>query len=317
MGHGFHRQRGVAIITALLVVAVVATVAASLGFDQELWLRQAQNLLDRAQAESTRRAALDWAALILSEDARDNATDDLSEAWAQALPPLPAEGGLVVGRISDAQGRFNLNNVLRQGAPSAEDIALLERLLQSQGLPPGLADAVVDWIDADGTPRPGGAEDVDYLSTRTPYRTANQLLQSVGELRLIRGFDTETVERLRPYVTVLPQETAININTAPSAVLAAMLPELAAPELEQLIAKREEQPFAKTGDLATRLPADAAPPKVPFDVKSAYFEVTIDTRYGRLQRRALALLYRQGAEAISPVWQAQQLIVAPAPEGEG
>lgn len=311
------RQRGVAIITALVVVAVVVTIAAALGLEQELWLRQTQNLVDRAQAEATRRAALEWSALILREDAKDNTTDDLKQAWAQALPPLPAEGGLVAGSISDAQGRFNLNNVLRQGQPSAEDIALLQRLLESQGLPAGLADAVVDWVDADNTARAGSAEDVDYLSSERPYRAANQTLQSVGELRLIRGFDAAAVERLRPYVTALPQETAININTAPAPVLAAMMPELAGAELEQLLAEREERPFAKASDLAARLPADAAPPKVPYDVKSAYFEVTVDTRYGRLQRRVLALLHRQSAEAITLVWQAQQLLLPPASEKGG
>lgn len=311
------QQRGVAIITALVVVAVVATIAAALGLGQELWLRQTQNLADRAQAEATRRAALEWSALILREDAKDNTTDDLSQAWAQALPPLPAEGGLVAGNIHDAQGRFNLNNVLRQGQPSTEDIALFQRLLESQGLPAGLADAVVDWVDADSTPRAGSAEDVDYLSTERPYRAANQALQSVGELRLIRGFDAAAVERLRPYITALPQETAININTAPVPVLAAMMPELAAAELERLVAEREERPFDKASDLTARLPADAAPPKVPYDVKSAYFEVTIDTRYGRLQRRVLALIHRQSAETITPLWQAQQLLLAPVSEGGG
>lgn len=310
-------QHGVAIITALVVVAVVATLAAALGLEQELWLRQTQNLVDRAQAEATRRAAIEWSALILREDARDNATDDLSQAWAQALPPLPAEGGLVAGKIRDAQGSFNLNNVLRQGKPSTEDIALLQRLLESQGLPAGLADAVVDWMDADNAPRPGSAEDVDYLSTEKPYRAANQALQSVGELRLIRGFDAAALERLRPYITVLPEETAININTAPAPVLAAMMPELARVELERLIAEREERPFAKASDLAARLPTDAAPPKVPYDVKSAYFEVTVDTRYGQLQRRALALLHRQSADVITPLWQAQQLLLAPASEKGG
>ena len=156
------RQRGLAIVTALLVVAIVATSAAFLSLGQQVWLRQAQNLSDRAQAETVRSGALEWAAIILTEDAKDNATDDLTEAWAQDIPPLPAESGLVTGRIVDAQGQYNLNNLVRRGQISNDDVAVFQRLLVSQELAAELADSVVDWLDTDANTQPSGAEDIDY-----------------------------------------------------------------------------------------------------------------------------------------------------------
>src|SRR3989344_3689590 len=182
------RQRGLALITAMLVVAIAATTAAYLAFDQQLWLRQSENLSDRAQADVVRAGAMEWAVTILAKDAKDSKSDDLTEDWAKDLPPLAVEGGQVVGKIRDAQGKFNINNLMREGKPSPPDIGAFRHLLESLDLNPDLTDAVLDWIDADSDTRAAGAEDVDYLILQTPYRTANQPLQSVEELRLVRGF---------------------------------------------------------------------------------------------------------------------------------
>lgn len=303
------RQGGIAVITAMFIVAIVATVAAFLALGQQLWLRQSQNLADRAQAEAVRRGALEWAAIILTEDAKDNSTDDLAEPWALALPPLPAEGGLVTGNISDAQARFNLNNLLREDNVSAEHLSVFQRLLESQDLPRELAESLVDWLDVNNRVQPNGAEDLDYLNLEPPYRSANQPLQSVGELRLVKGFDAKAVATLRPFVTALPEATAININTAPPAVFSALFTDLSPSEAEELIAEREGKPFKKKSGLKERLPSDVALPKVPYDVKSAYFEVTVDTLFGRLQRRTRALLYRPAEAAVKILWQQRQLLV--------
>lgn len=314
--HWSRTQTGVAMVTALLIVAIATSAAAFISLGQQVWLRQAQNLFDGAQAKAVRSGALDWAAIILAEDAKDNTTDDLTQPWAQPLPPLPAEGGLVTGRIIDAQGRFNLNNVVRNGNPSTEDIAVLQRLLDAHDLPRELADTLVDWLDADSQTQPNGAEDIDYLSTEQPYRAANQRLQTVQELRLIKGFDAKAVDLLRPFVTALPQATAININTAEPVVFGAMFVDLSLSEAEDLLAQRKENPFKDTSELKAQLPPDVAPPKVPYDVKSAYFEVTIDSLFGRLQRRTQALLHRPAKGSVQVLWQQQQLLITATDDGD-
>jgi general secretion pathway protein K len=304
----FSRQRGLALITAVLVVAIVATVAAYLALGQQVWLRQTQNLADRAQSESLRQAALDWIALLLARDAQQNKVDDLGELWAKQLPPLPAEGGLIAVSISDAQGLFNLNNLLRNGNPSPPDITVFQHLLTALGLDSNLYGALIDWMDANSDLSPGGAEDVDYLALPHPYRAANQPLTSVDELRLVRGFTPDVVEKLRPYVTVLPQPTSININTAVDQVMAAMFTNLPASALQPLLQNRISQPFTDNSQLMQRLPAGTPPPQAAYGVNTSYFLVTLDVRVGGLQRRSEALIFRPYGKPATVVWHRQNVL---------
>jgi general secretion pathway protein K len=303
------RQKGLALITAMLVVAIAATTAAYLSLDQQIWLRQAQNLSDRAQAEVVRVAALEWAIIILVKDVKDNPkSDDLTENWAKPLPPLAVEGGQVTGLITDAQGLFNLNNLVRNGKPSAPDIGIFQHLLLSFSIDPNLTDAVVDWIDTDSNTLPYGAEDLDYLQMKTPYRAANQPMQSVDELRLVRGYTPEIVEKLRPWITALPQPTEINVNTAPKEVLSALFYTLPAPAIEQIVSQR---PYKDQAELAKKIQELAAGKEIPpafYGVKSSCFEVTVETRFGRYQRTTQALIQRGADDSSSRVlWHRQRL----------
>jgi general secretion pathway protein K len=303
----FH-QRGLALITAMLVVAVAATTAAYLGLDQQIWQRQSENLTDRAQAEVVRAGALEWVITILAKDANESSSDNLTEDWARKLPPIPVEGGLVTGQIIDAQSKFNLNNLVRNNQPSPPDIGTFQHLLKTLLLDPNLSDSVIDWIDSDSNARPAGAEDIDYLQMKTPYRAANQPLQSVEELRLIRGFTPEIIEKLLPWVTALPQPTEINVNTAPQEILAAVFYTLPASAVEELY---QQRPYKDQEKLTTKLQELAGGktlPPVHIGVKSSYFEITLETLFGRYQRTTQALILR-GAdkEALHTLWHSQRL----------
>lgn len=301
-------QRGIALVTAVLIVAIVSTLAAYMGLGLHVRLRQAQNLADRTQADAVAKAVYQWAAVVLDQDARQEKIprDDLTEEWAVTLPPIPVEGGAVQGRIVDAQGRFNLNNLVRANAPSQPDIGVFRRLLQAQGLNPGLTEAVVDWIDSDSQTRPSGAEDTEYLQLESPYRAANRRLESVDELRLIRGFEAEAVQKLKPYVIALPAATAININTAPPAVLSALFANLPVSAAEQIAAARAKAPFSSVAELSARAGGQAPVDQIDLAVKSSYFIVVAETRFGRLERRSEALIFRSadGKQAARVLWQA-------------
>jgi len=295
-----HHQQGLALITAVLVVAIVATVATTLALGEQVWFRQAQNMTNRAQAESLRKGALNYAAILLARD--DAKIDHLGEPWAKPLPPLPVEDGMIAFTVSDAQGRFNLNNLVRNGQPSTPDIAMFQRLLISQKFDPGLSATLLDWLDTGSdVTLPGGAEDIEYLSLPQPYRSANQLLTSVDELRLVKGFTAKVVKELRPYVTALPYSTPVNVNTAPEQVLAA-LTNLSVAALQPVIEIRKKQPFDEVGKFLAQLPAGTTCPANLCDIKTGYFLVTIDIRYGRLQRQTEAMIERGSGKPATVLW---------------
>ena len=296
-----HHQQGLALITAVLVVAIVATVATTLALGEQVWFRQAQNMNNRAQAESLRRGALNYAAILLARD--DAKIDHLGEEWAKPAQ-LPVEDGMIAFAVQDAQGRFNLNNLVQKSAPSKPDIELFKRLLTSQGIDPGLSEALLDWLDTDGTVSSGGAEDIEYLSLPQPYRSANQLLQSVDELRLVKGFTAKAVEKLRPFVTALPTTpTTVNVNTAPAEVLAALFTNLPATVLRPLLDSRINNPYTELKQFTDKLPVGTSslPPNM-CDIKTGHFLVTIDIRYGRLQRRTEGLIERAGGKPAKVLW---------------
>lgn len=299
-------QRGVALVTAVMIVAIVAAVAVKIAFAHQIWFRQMENVADRGATDLLRRGALHWASVALLEDAAQNSIDHLGETWAQRLPTLPVDGGAIKVSIEDAQGRFNLNNLVQNNVKSQTDFDVFWRLLQNLKLDPNLANAVVDWIDADNVTSPGGAEDIDYLNLKTPYRAANQPMVSVEELRLVRGFDAKTVQLLLPFVTVLPAaagRTAINVNTASPELIAAVANRDLAWAQRQ-VENRLDTPWKNPGDFTKLVqPAGTAQGQAQsqsisslVDVKTDFFLITLDTSIGRHQRTTVALMQRQGKE---------------------
>ncbi|MHB8536220.1 MAG: type II secretion system minor pseudopilin GspK [Sulfuricaulis sp.] len=301
------RERGVALITAMLVVAIAATVAAYVSLDQQVWLRQAQNLSDRAQAEVVRAAAEEWAITLLDKDAKNRTDDDLTQNWAKGLPPIPVEGGQLTGQIMDAQGRFNINNLVLRN--SASDKGVFRNLLEAQSIDPNLINAVMDWIDPDSDSRtPDGAEDIDYLQLPTPYRTANQPMQSVDELRLVHGFTPAMVEKLRPFLTALPQATSINVNTAPPEVLSALF-SLPVSAIDPIISGR---PYKSASEIATKVqPLLGSGTQMPqaetYGTASSYFYVNVDTLFGRYRGTTQTLIKRTPGATSQVLWHSRRL----------
>jgi len=196
-----------------------------------------------------RRGALHWASSRCSRTRRRIRSDHLGENWAMALPTLPVEGGAIKVSIEDAQARFNLNSA---GDPAS--LRVLQRLLQMLRLDPQLANAVADWIDPDSEVRAGGAEDIDYLNLNPPYRAANRPMASVDELRLVRGFDAQTVRTLLPFVTVLPVATnTINVIPASPLMLAALVDRLDLPTAQRIADARVGKPFNSAGEFNSKL----------------------------------------------------------------
>jgi general secretion pathway protein K len=298
-----HAERGFAVVMAMLVVALAASVAGFMAWQQSLWVRQAENLSNLVQAEAIARAAGRWAQMALIEDARTTTNDHLGELWATALPAIPVEHGSATIRIVDLQGRFNVNNLVQGGKASAPDVAAFRRLLELAGIAPDLANAVVDWIDADSDPSfPGGAEDIDYLAMRPPYRAANRPLIDIGELARVKGFDAAALAKLAPFVAALPAPSALNLNTAPAEVLSAVIPKMGLVEAQGMVASRRDRPFLDANDVKKRLP-ELDLPQERFGVSSQYFLAAASARFDRATVAYDMLIARPSPGRAQLVWQ--------------
>jgi general secretion pathway protein K len=243
-------QRGVALVTAMIVVAIGTMIAVNLMWQGTLDLRRAEAALAADQGLMYVQGAEAWAADILRQDLVDSPeSDHHGEQWAIELPPLPVDGGTIVGRLEDLHGRFNLNNLV--GADGRENELArrqFERLLASVEVDPALAGAVVDWLDPDTEMHfPTGGEDVAYSDGDPPYRTANSMITSPSELMAIEGFDREGYRNLAPYVTVLPTGTKLNVNTASDVVLASLSDDIDIGTAGALVEQRADEEFIDIG----------------------------------------------------------------------
>lgn len=301
------QQRGVAIITAVAIAAMVASLATAMAWRFDLWFRQVENQRDLAQARIVARAAVDLARLTLQDDARRAGSADHSgEPWAIPIPNLPVEQGTAGGKIADAQGLFNVNNLIRNGAVSEPDVAAFRRLLESLNLAPELAEALLDWMDADEETRfPGGAEDQYYL--QLGYRAANQPLLDLSDLVRVKGFDAETIKRLQPFIVALPQATAVNINFAPPEVVAALTPGLSAESAKAVLGKGSRS-YTTLATFSAQLPT-AVGETVSVErlgVTSRYYYTDVDARFGRVSVAYRALVERNDQRVPRVVWMRRQ-----------
>jgi general secretion pathway protein K len=285
-------QRGVALITAMLVVALAATAAVAMVSRQQYDIRRTGNLLQAEQAYLYMQGIEDWAGQILLRDLMSNNVDHTGEEWATILPPIPIDGGQLAGSIEELQGRFNLNDLVNNNVQDGEAVARFRRLLAALGLNAELAMVVVDWLDPDIDPTfPDGAEDDSYLQGERPYRTANAPLVSISEVRLLKGMNevldpekNETVyDRLAGHVCVLPTRVPINVNTATVPVLMSLAEGLTETDAEALLAGRGDEGYA---DVNAFLQADALAGRVvpsgSIGVASNYFMVTSQVMFGRI-----------------------------------
>lgn len=301
-----HAGRGAAIVMAMLLAALAATIAATLLWQQQRWLNEHAHRRDQVQAQALAMAGVQWARQIVHDYAA-GAIVHLGQPWALKLPSLPIENGSIGGYIVDAQGRINVNNIAGVPAAPGPTRAALQRLFASLALPPSLLNAIGDWVDADDrVSEPGGAEDAWYLSQSPPGLAANAAVRRVAELLGVRGADPGLLSRALPFVSALDPPTAVNVNTAAPEVLAAVVTGLDAAGAAALAAARATAPFASVADFRARLPRpDLVVDETLLDVKSDWFEVTIEARQGATLARARALLKRTPAANAWPivVWQ--------------
>lgn len=306
------RQRGAALVMAMLVMALAAVAAAALLTRMDDWLQAVARRHERAQTLELARGGIAYGRAVLTEDARNSGIDHGEEGWARRLPTFAAEGGELAGEIEDLQGRFNLNNLVEDGKIDEAALAEYRRLLGFLDLDPPRAETLLqslaDWLDGDDRTRPGGGEHAYYQSLSPPRPAGNRPLERLEDLLRIKDYDPALLRLLAPHVTVLPLRSAINVNTAPPAVLAAVVPGLTLAEARALAAARRPAWFRDEADFRSRLPRQDLPVGANrLSVASSFFLIRSRARFGAVDARIEALVdRRRGGGFPEVIWQSEQ-----------
>lgn len=290
------RSGGVALISVLLVVAVLLTVVTNLMTRHSLVISQNQNTFEQNQALQYALGAETLARQVLYEDfvTGEQEVDHLQEIWAQPVFPFDLdEGGYLEAQVRDLQGCFNLNNVVGSLTSNASDAGpadQLKRLFINVGLQPQLADAWKDWIDDDEVVTGFGAEDSEYLLAEIPHRTANIRVANTSELSLMPNMSVEERALIQPEVCVLPDSgTPLNVNTAQAHALAALDAVLAPGTLSRLTESPRQ--YKSVTDFLNDYP-DFQRVQGQLAVASEYFAVHAIAQVGDTSVTLLSRLHR-------------------------
>lgn len=221
-------RRGLALISALLIVSLAGILAATRMFHLQLESQSSRALIENARARQITLGIEELAIEMLANDALDSDTDHFGEAWARGMGAISVGATRVQGTIEDMQGRFNLNSLVTlQGTPDVIAVNQFRRLLRVLQLDESIAGKVLDWIDADNLPQASdGAEDEAYTRLAPPYQAPNRPMEDVSELMAVEGVDAETWRILAPHITALPVTGApvsVNVNTASEEVLLSLM----------------------------------------------------------------------------------------------
>jgi general secretion pathway protein K len=300
------RERGVILISVMVLVALAAVVAAGLFFDTAMLARRSAATFSMEQALLLGQGAESLAAYALADD--QNSIDAPHETWAQPYGPVEVapEVGLEA-QVTDQQARFNLNSLVKaDGSRDENAYKVMMRLLQMLELDVGWADKMVDWIDPDVTPQSSGGEDSLYLSQDPPHRTANLPVTSTSELMQMPGFTREMYLRLAPFVAALPPSVrVINVCTARGVVLDALF------TLNGDTGHSEYAPLDNSGELAKRrvdgcfprqgvLAPEGGAMKDFTSEASSWFRLQTWVRIGTAEFALYSLMYRANGQ-VRPV----------------
>jgi general secretion pathway protein K len=300
------QQRGVAVITALLLTTLAITIVASLFWQQQVQVRSMENQRLQLQAKWILRGALDWARLILREDGKFSNVDFLGEAWAVPLAETRLDDYIEKGRtdanssdaalsgsIIDAQARYNLANLSSNGMIKPREVAVFARLLTNLRLPANLAQTVADTI---ATTQKNTATAGDSSGGSGPDKPQPAPLTQVDDLLAVPGFSVEVFDALKDFVIILPRPTPVNVNTASAEVLAARLDPLTLSDAAALLTSRQQAYFRDASDFLQRLPGRQLNPAVgEIAVTTNYFIVNGKVRLDRAGQEIRALVERSAA----------------------
>ena len=299
------QQRGIALITILVMVALATILAATIVKRQANTAENTAYLMRQNQSLMYAKSAEAFFSELLVDDAENAADiDHLQENWAKPMPAFPVEDGFVSGTIQDESGKFNLNSLVNaDGTPNLPAKIWFEKLLLRVGLQEKLSEAVIDWQDPDDQTIGGMGAEANYYQGLSPsYLPANTKFHHVEELKLVRGFEGKKYLQIADYVTTAPNtDSKLNINTASAVLLASLDPKLEVNAVQQVIQQRQAnlQYFSNVSELWTIEPFAQVSNEVRTElndllgVQSNYFKARIEVILSERKRQFSSDLVRK------------------------
>ena len=311
-------SRGAALVIVLFIVALAAILAVEMSANLMVQVQRSTNLQSQQQAKWYAYGAEELAIKGLIQSKKDDpGKTTLAQPWAkQGDVKYPVENGTLSGQLTDLQACLNLNALGVEPDPNSTNktnpahkalFAILENIedLPSDESEEGMADSVFDWLDKNSITYRSGAEEGEYLSRQFPYMTANSLFASVSELRLIKGFNPLVMEKVLPYVCVIPGSTllSINVNTVTeeqALLLSGLIDELSVSGAQAVIAARPENGFDNIEEFFESVKQQGgknikAVEKL-FSLKSEYFKLQTQAKFVDLRFSMTTLLYASNGE---------------------
>jgi general secretion pathway protein K len=288
-------SQGVALVSVLLIVAVLLAITTRLLASHNLVINQSANTFEQDQALQYVLGAEVMARQALFDDFTNSGpeSDHSNEVWAQSILPFDLdEGGYLEAQLTDLNGCFNLNSVL--AGDGTAGMQRLKTLLDNLGISNQMADVWKDWVDGDQEVTGFGAEDNEYLSAESPYRSASQMVTHISELYLLRDMTQEQVELLMPHVCLLAEpDSKINVNTANALTLSALHPDFTPATVEPIVA--EERDFRDVSEFLS-VYEEFRPVADSLSVRSEYFQLHAQAQVGNTSITLLSLLYRDPSD---------------------
>jgi general secretion pathway protein K len=318
------RQRGIALLVAILLVALGTMIAAAIAYENAMTARRGAATFALDQSVLIGEAAEALAAYGLREVWRsDKLHTYIGQGWDKPVGPVEVVPDVMLtASLEDLSGRFNLNSLVNaDGTVNATAFAAFQQLLSYLEIEPKWGGYLVDWIDPDIVPQnPDGAEDSVYMGQSPPYRTPNMYITSASELLALPGFGRDRYKKLAPYVVALPIDAKLNVCTASGMVLDAYTPgrreysldpaglqknrESAGacfPTLQEYQQAFAQAPKPPTTTNGTQTQTQTQTPAVEFATNSSYFRLTSFVTIGSTEFNLYSLLYQDATGSVRPL----------------
>lgn len=313
-------EAGIALIITLLILVLLVTIIMEFDFSTRREMRSTGNFRDEIKAYYLAKSGINAARAALKDDKQNsNRYDALTELWASPIPPIPLGDGFVFAEIIDEGRKINLNSLIT-GNDKADDFTKkqIRRLFELLEIDPNLVDPIIDWIDKNDETEPNGAESGYYNGLDRPYNSKNGPMETISELRLIRGINADIYNKVSRYLTIYPYPikekdrinalpNVINMNTADPIIIKSLDPGIDDGEVERITQNRPYTDLARMKDTIKGFVASVVynrligPPN-HIDIRSDIFQISAEGDVNGVKKRIYSVVERRSAKDVAIIY---------------